>query len=449
MEASEKPQLPLDSDADDGSVRVLEDRIVIEEMTISDEQAARVVRERAEAGEQPNRTVRRAVEIGTRVLDREDASIEVDFVRREYERAVAEHRREAERQQREMTERIEREMRTAFGDEAVRGRLSEALERHAQELEDRIETTFGEGSEDAVPARIRHLIEERNREFLQRLAADDELNPLRPLLAQFSSWMRERRETQDERDRKLEDKVDELLAQAARLAGLEQGQQALEEEKDAGTRKGRNFEERVHAAIERIAASRGDCAHPVGDVAGTGGSKKGDTVVEIGGGEGSVLGRLVFEIKDSQLTKPKAWEEMNGALEARNADYAILVVAGAEAVPTGEVEEMHEYQGNKLVVAVDPDVPDGRALELAYRYASLRVRAAREAAAGVDASAVLTAANEARDAIAGFKTVKSALTTATNNVERARTGVETIERALIDRLERIESLIEVADTESR
>jgi hypothetical protein len=41
--------------------------------------------------------------------------------------------------------------------------------------------------------------------------------------------------------------------------------------------------------------------------------------------------------------------------------------------------------------------------------------------------------------------VKSALTTATNNVERARTGVETIERAVIDRLDRIESLIDVTD----
>jgi hypothetical protein len=41
--------------------------------------------------------------------------------------------------------------------------------------------------------------------------------------------------------------------------------------------------------------------------------------------------------------------------------------------------------------------------------------------------------------------VKSALTTATNGVDRARTGVETIERALLDRLEHIESLIEVAE----
>jgi hypothetical protein len=153
----------------------------------------------------------------------------------------------------------------------------------------------------------------------------------------------------------------------------------------------------------------------------------------------------VFEIKDSQLNKPKAWAEMNGALEARDADYALLVVAGEDAIPTGGVEEMHEYQGNKLIVSVDPEDPDGRALELAYRYASLRVRVAREVEAGVDAAAVRTAASEARDAIASFKAVKSALTSATKQVERAHTGIEDIEQSLLDRLDRIEGAIEDAE----
>src|SRR5262245_38658692 len=63
MEASEKPQLPLEPDGA-GSVRVVEDRIVIEGMTISDQETARVVRERAESGAEPARSVRRAIEIG-------------------------------------------------------------------------------------------------------------------------------------------------------------------------------------------------------------------------------------------------------------------------------------------------------------------------------------------------------------------------------------------------
>ena len=57
MEASEKPQLPLDGTRE-GTVRVLEDRIVVEALTIADRDTARVVRERAETGKPPAETVR-------------------------------------------------------------------------------------------------------------------------------------------------------------------------------------------------------------------------------------------------------------------------------------------------------------------------------------------------------------------------------------------------------
>src|SRR5256714_12457007 len=88
MEASENPQLPIDRlpGRPDGVVRALDDRLVIERLTVTDERAARVVRERAEGGQEPTRTVADAIEIGARVLDREDAAAEVDYVRAEFER---------------------------------------------------------------------------------------------------------------------------------------------------------------------------------------------------------------------------------------------------------------------------------------------------------------------------------------------------------------------------
>ena len=46
MEASEKPQLPLDeASGETGRVRALDDRLVIERLTVDDARAARVVRE--------------------------------------------------------------------------------------------------------------------------------------------------------------------------------------------------------------------------------------------------------------------------------------------------------------------------------------------------------------------------------------------------------------------
>jgi hypothetical protein len=88
MEASEKPQLSLDQPSGGGVVRALDDRLVIESLTVEDARAARVVRERAEAGQAPSSTVAKAVEIGARVLDSEETAVNVDYVRAELEQGV-------------------------------------------------------------------------------------------------------------------------------------------------------------------------------------------------------------------------------------------------------------------------------------------------------------------------------------------------------------------------
>ena len=86
MEASERPQLPFDEGPGDGSVRAIDGRLVIERLEIDDARAAKLVRERVDAGHAPAQTVRDAVEIGARVLEREGTAAEVDYVRAEFER---------------------------------------------------------------------------------------------------------------------------------------------------------------------------------------------------------------------------------------------------------------------------------------------------------------------------------------------------------------------------
>ncbi len=441
MEASERPQLPLDPGDTEASVRVVEDQIRIENLEITDEQTARVVRERAETGEKPARTVRRAIEIGARVLDREDTAVEVDYVRREFEHLQSAQRETIEKHNQEAVERIEENLQKAIGDGEAPGALGAALDSHSGELAELIAETFGEDREGAVQAQIRRLLEERDEQFLQRLSADDERNPLGPMLASLRNWTKERKADQDARDEKLESKLDELMTTIAEASGLEQGREALEEAEGAGTRKGRSFEERVSAAIERVAMSRGDAARPTGDEPGAGGSKKGDVVVEIGAAEGASQGRIVFEVKDSRLSRPKAWEELNGALEARVASFAVLVVAGEANMPPDR-EQLHEYEGNKLIVAVDPEEPDDVALDVAYRFARLRVLLASESDLAVDAGGVRDAAAEARAALDALKAIKSSMTKATNNVEQAKAAVEAMVGVVLERLERIESLVE-------
>ena len=81
-------------------------------------------------------------------------------------------------------------------------------------------------------------------------------------------------------------------------------------------------------------------------------------------------------------------------MEARAATFAVLVVAGEENVPSGR-EQLSEYEGNKLIVAVDRDDPGGLALSVAYRLAAARVAMARDRDLTVDAPAVRDAAQEA------------------------------------------------------
>jgi hypothetical protein len=445
MEASER-QLPIEPPGGSGSVRVVEDRIVIEALTIADQETARVVRERAEAGEEPQRAVRRAIEIGTRVLDREDTAIEVDYVRREFERLSRSHSETVEETHREAVERIEEGLRRALGGEEGPGALGQALESHSEELSEQIAATFGEDREGAVQAQIKRMLDDRDEEFMRRLSADDERNPLDPIMSSLRNWARERKEDQDSRDVKLEAKVDELLSRAAELAGLDQGREALEEAEEAGTRKGRSFEERVDRGLERIAATRGDASSHTGGELAEGGGKKGDTLIELGAANGPAQGRIVFESKDKRLSKNDAWRELNEAMEARAASFAVLVVAGEDRVPAGR-EPLVEYEGNKLIVAVDREEPDGLGLEVAYRLAAARLAIGRERDLTVDPAEVRVAAEEAVSCLKQAQAIRSTLTGIKTSSEKARATLDEMVESVRARLERIEALIEVAEPE--
>ncbi len=443
MKASGKPQLPLEPEPSEGSVRLVEDRIVIEGLTVADHATARVVRERAEAGEEPTRSVRRAIEIGARVLDREETAVEVDYVRREFEQVTSSHRETVEQKNREAVERIEEGLERALGTGDAPGALGSALESHSGELAELIAATFGEDREGAVQAQIRRILDERDEEFMRRLAADDEGNPLAPVLANLRNWAKERKTDQDSRDLKLEQKLDELIAKTAELTGLDQGREALAEAEQAGTRKGRSFEERVDRALERIAATRGDASSHTGAEGAEGGGKKGDTLIELGAADGLAAGRIVFEAKDKKLSKNDAWRELNEAMAARAASFGVLVVAGEDRVPSGR-ESLVEYEGNKLIVAVDRDEPDSLALEVAYRLAAARVAMARDRDLTVDARAVRDAAEEAVSCLKQAQSVRAALTGIKTSSDKARASLDEMVAGVEERLQRVESLVEVA-----
>ncbi|HEX6115728.1 MAG TPA: hypothetical protein VFY99_01420 [Solirubrobacterales bacterium] len=421
MEASEKHQLEIgDGGGADGTVRALDDRLVIERLTVADERAARVVRERAKAGRPPVETVAKAIEIGARVLDSEETAANVDYVRAEFERHAG----------------------------ALRERLMKQLESGDEAFADLIARNFDGERDGSVQKEIGALVDDaltdQRDAILKLFKVEDGSNPLfdyKETMVKVYRELRASHERQGEENRKV---IADLQREIVELRERDQADERVAEAEEKGTRKGRNFEERVHGAIERIADGRGDAAQRVGDERNEAGGKKGDVVVELGAANGNVAGKVVFEVKDKKLSRNDAWAELNGALAQRGAAFAVLVVAGEERVPA-RTETLHEYEGNKLIVAVDRDEPDDIALEIAYRYARCRVLLAREGELEVDAAGVRAAAEEAQSALKKAHSIKLALTGATDSVARAREGLEEMLTEVRDPLVRIESLIDAAD----
>ena len=414
MEASERPQLPLDGGS--GVVRVLDDRLVIESLTVSDERAARVVRERAESGQAPAETIGKAVEIGARVLDTEETAANVDYVRAEFERHAG----------------------------ALRERLTKEIAAGEDQLAERIAESFDGERDGSVPkdieARMKAALDAQREALLRLFSSEEGRNPLfdfKDAMVKVYKELGTRQHAEGEANRK---RIEQLTQQVIELRKEREADDRVAEEAERGTAKGRTFEELVHGALEEIAAAHADAAHHTGDESSEAGGKKGDTVVEIGGALSSPVATVVFEAKNKKLTRNDAWPELNACMAERDAAYAVLVVAGDDKIPSG-LEELTEYQGNKMIVVLDRDEPDLLSLRLVYRYVRARLLAQGDHGLDVDAAGVRDAAEEAGARLKRANRVRKSLTGVTNSAEAAREEFDEMVADLERCLARIEGLV--------
>ena len=150
-------------------VRVLGDVVAIDGLVVDDECAVRVVREREQNGDDPAKTVRDAVEIGARVLDREQAGANAEFVKTEFEKAATDLNSQFTTRAREVAEYFNERVEQVFGPE--NGHLSRELEK-----------LFSDGSTASVQNRVRELVQEamaRSREdLMKQFSSADGSNPL-------------------------------------------------------------------------------------------------------------------------------------------------------------------------------------------------------------------------------------------------------------------------------
>jgi hypothetical protein len=407
-------------------VTAVGDRLTIRDLTVEDEAAARLVREREQAGDDPAKTVTDAIEIGARVLDREQAGANAEFVKTEFEKTARELDVAFTEKARKIAEHFGEQVEEVFG--ADDGRLAREFEK-----------LFSDGSSISVQNRVREIVAEMmvksREELVRQFSTADGSNPLADFKARTVEELRKGHATQQAMLERMGELKEQLHALRAEKEKLEE----LEVERERGTAKGRSFEEQVAEAIDAIADAQGDVAEAVGDLKGATG-KTGDVVVSIDACNGPARGRIVFEAKNSRLSTPDARRELARGMRERDADFAVLVVPGDDKLPA-KMRPLREYEGDKLVVTYAPEGGAALALEVGYRLARARVLMKRAGGDGVDAAAIRESIERALNEMEEVRKVKSQLSGAKSGIDKAYELIEAMAERVRAQLTEIELLV--------
>jgi len=284
-------------------------------------------------------------------------------------------------------------------------------------------------------------------DLIRQFSSADASNPLADFKQMSQTMMRQAAERQERQLREMTERLGLLQAEVQRLHSEREKLEEVAAVAEKGTAKGRTYEEAVFEAIDAIAISQGDDCDAVGDHRGVGG-RKGDVVAAIDACAGPARGRIVFEAKSSKLSKNAALTELSEALAARNADFAVLVVASEDKLPA-RTHPLREFNGDKMFVVYDPDDGTRLPLEVAYALARARVLMARGEADEVDADALRSEIDRAVGAMEDVRRVKSQLTNAATGIEEARSILDSMATTVRAHLGQLHTLLVAAPTGDR
>jgi hypothetical protein len=394
-------------------VRVVGDTLRVDGLVVHDECAVRLAAE----ADDPATLVADAIEIGVRVLDREQTGANAEFVKTEFEKAA-------------------RELNVEFTDRArnVADGMTQIITRH-----------FADDSSEAVQHKVRQIVRdvsaEMQKELRAELLAEGDENPLAKFHRVQLAVAKQTADAHSEQLRALVDKLEATRLEVERLRAEREKLEELDAEREKGTAKGRSYEEDVAEAIEQIALAQGDDAEAVGDVK-EATRKTGDIVVGIDACNGPARGRIVFEAKNAKLSRPEALRELDRAREERNADFAVLVVAAEDKVPA-RMLALREYNGDKMVVTFHPG-DGGLSLQVAYALARARVLLRRADGEGIDAEAVRACSERALQELGEVQRIKQQLTASKTAVDKAAEIVDGMAGAVKAQIAEIQALVAAA-----
>jgi hypothetical protein len=406
-------------------IRVEGDRIIVDRLVVTDAVLAATLVER-DASDRIA-VVERALRIGLLAIQDAATSVDVDVVRREFDKLLQQTAVANDQAARA----VEEVLRANFADGD--GRLPRTLERFLGDrgaLRQFVNELFDESKRDSAIGRIAGLLGQYFEGDASKLALLLDPTRMGSPLHQFRQEM-----------------ADGFKGVHERLAALEAASRARADERSRSAAKGGDFEDLLERMLGELTRGAGDLLDRTSsDTGALLGSKKGDFVVTLDSRltRGTEL-RVVVEAKDRAMSQRAMREELREARENRSAVVALVAWTPAHA-PAGVAP--FALVGDDVHVVVDPDAPEPAFLEAAVRLARLLALArVDEREVDVDAAAVARHLTGIREQLEAIRQLKAQLTSIGNATKAVWTGLDTLRNGILARVAEAEGELRV--TESR
>jgi len=230
------------------------------------------------------------------------------------------------------------------------------------------------------------------------------------------------------------------------VSGLRQdlGIKGAEDEiKNKTTLKGADFEEICYDILGKAAKINGDLLEDTTGVTGKlKGCKKGDYVLSLS----DCKKKITFDAKNVEsISASKIKEVLEGALENREASYAILIVKSPAAVPKS-IGTFNEIGENMLVCAIgngDEETIHDELLFMALKYAKIRVKSQSANNKHVDASFIEEKIGNIRQKIGKLRSSKADCTNIEKSTKNIRNNIESLEDEINENLDSMDKSLEI------
>ena len=395
-----------------GSVSIDEadESVTIESLRINDPELVDFLKDH-EPDQRPE-ILTEALTIGMKTMQLMDTSQDVQYVEQRLGDLEDELTSEVEEFQEELDSKI--------GDD---GDLQTALDKHVGEngtLQERIEAAFGENG--PFVERLNDELGENGERIQSALDPDTEGTPI------YRLEERIKREIDSIREQIVEEETREELRGRTYL-------------------KGGDFEDSVQDILAEIVRQTSNNVEFTGNTKGEMDRDVGDFVVDLA----ETGQRIVVEAKTESYSTQKIKDEMQEAIQNRDAAYGVFVTDSMENLPRTKTGWFHEFSDqNTVVVAMsesdDEEIEPGY-LRIAFNWARMRaVQAHADIGSSFDPEELQSQISELEEDLSRFKTIRGQCTEIKKSRESIEETLDDVENDIKSRIGNIEAELIKADS---